>query len=264
MTSELPSIERMAEIAALPDEAEALNNDTNDEARIKLRMFKEKARKRTFKVLACLGIVAAGSATILAWKRSQERSVAEELQTQLGPAASLTSREVEMLQSRADHDSFHSHPLTLQLLLLLRTGADFDNGGGVRFLRKREDVPIGEILNHLKDKQGQVSVLHPKFIQSVTCRAWGDTASGFVRFRVPELMEGTVEYRARRLNGKWTAAEFRLPGSRVSIIRARNKEGRSVWARQYNEKRIIWFHKTEANRPTRPGRFKDRSNTAEL
>jgi hypothetical protein len=45
----------------------------------------------------------------------------------------------------------------------------------------------------------------------------GDTASGTVKFEVPDLYAGQVAFEALRSDGEWTITQFKLPAYDVHI-----------------------------------------------
>ena len=63
------------------------------------------------------------------------------------------------------------------------------------------------------------TLLHADRITEFTCDVKGDTATGAVSFRVPELYEGNVDYVALRKEGRWRIEEFLLPGLSLKVVR---------------------------------------------
>ena len=71
---------------------------------------------------------------------------------------------------------------------------------------------------------GPVTILHADRITDCTCIVEGDKATGKVSFRVPKLLEGKVNYVARRTEGKWRIEEFEIPAHDVHIIRTKDNK----------------------------------------
>lgn len=63
-----------------------------------------------------------------------------------------------------------------------------------------------------------VTFIHTDRITGITSEIHEDIASGTVSFKVPELYQGKVDYKARKHEGKWYVVEFSLPAYQISIV----------------------------------------------
>jgi hypothetical protein len=72
---------------------------------------------------------------------------------------------------------------------------------------------------------GPVTMIHKDRITDITGKVEGDTATGIITYKVPELYFGQVHYVANRKDGKWQIDEFKMPARKVHIVRGEN----GVW-----------------------------------
>jgi hypothetical protein len=62
-----------------------------------------------------------------------------------------------------------------------------------------------------------ITFIHADRITDLTCEVKDDAASGSVSFKVPELYQGKVDYKARKHEGRWYVVEFGLPAYSMSV-----------------------------------------------
>ena len=65
-----------------------------------------------------------------------------------------------------------------------------------------------------------VTMIHADRIQEVTCKVDGDTARGTIKYEVPKLYAGQVDYVARKSDDRWTITEFHLPAHDIHLSRS--------------------------------------------
>ncbi len=114
------------------------------------------------------------------------------------------------------------------LLLTLKTNADDAKAkAAFRFLRPEKPSDVAKEITRsvrgagrFRVALGPVTMIQGNRITDITCVIEGDTAKGFVSFKVPKLYEGKVSYLAKRKDEKWQIREFAMPAYKIHIARA--------------------------------------------
>lgn len=65
---------------------------------------------------------------------------------------------------------------------------------------------------------GPVTMIHGDRITDIHGEVNGDTATGVIKYRVPNLYQGKVHFVARKHDGKWRIEEFKMPARKVHIV----------------------------------------------
>jgi hypothetical protein len=75
---------------------------------------------------------------------------------------------------------------------------------------------------------GPATMIHADRIKDVTCKVAGDAARGTIKFEVPELYAGQIDYLARKADDRWQIVEFHLPARDIHLA----LDERGVWKRK--------------------------------
>ncbi len=121
----------------------------------------------------------------------------------------------------ADSTVIAGTPLTLVLLGLNPSqAADANPEAKTDFWYLTETFPRpSELAGTLwmSRNKGYASFLQPQYITAIEVEVDRDTARGSVRFAVPKLFAGKIQFAAKRESGRWHVVEFELPGYGIEV-----------------------------------------------
>ena len=160
--------------------------------------------------------------------------LSEELARSLIPkAASISNGDFQKLQSNPTINSIQNESLSLVLLTLDVRDQSPKAASDFRFLvegfLKPSEIAAAMSLSRSK---GYMSIIQPEYITGCTITNSGkETASGKITFNAPQLYIGSVDFEARKHEGKWRIEKFQLQSRQISVVLGEDGE----WHRESNE-----------------------------
>jgi hypothetical protein len=185
--------------------------------------------------IAVIALVAASAITFSpsAVLAAEDAAAAKEIKLRLPESAGMSNAEFQKLAAATEVPKLTgdgNHSLTLVVLNLPTDAADDKKAAEFRFLATR--VKPATLARHFGATRGDgfASAIQPGDIKKVTCDVDGDTAKGAVTFAADKLYEGTVQYVAKKIDGRWKVIEFALPAHDIQIHRRADNSWQRVAA----------------------------------
>ena len=171
---------------------------------------------------------------------SQEPPQIDQPFRDLIPAASAIDRKVferiAMSSSNPTADSFDENSLSAELLLLKTTKQEKGNDK-IQFRYLTDNYPKpAEIANEMYHRVSlgplqivhrPVTMIHSERITRCEATVTGSRATGSFDFLVPDLYEGSADFKAQKVDDQWQIIEFEM--KTVGIHIKRNEDGK--WRR---------------------------------
>ena len=154
---------------------------------------------------------------------------AKEIRQLIPSATAMQRADMEKLATAEapKYEDFEDKSFTLQILWM-KTSKDLTAEQREEFNMFSETPKPSDLMNEIYRVRkigrlviplGPVTAIHAERITDFTCEVDGKTASGTVKFKVPNLYEGKVDYIAQRTDDEWHIAEFLMPAYKIHIVR---------------------------------------------
>ncbi|MHC4981868.1 MAG: hypothetical protein ACYTF6_01705 [Planctomycetota bacterium] len=144
----------------------------------------------------------------------------QELKALTSQAASISNQVLLRLQEQGGSPGLTGiRNQTLAAVILFAPLKEARSEAAVRELHSLSSEPR---LIHADNSRPHESfhIFLPENVTAITADVKGDEIAGKVSFRVPEWLEGTVEYTARRFDGGWRVVEFHMPANGIRTVLA--------------------------------------------
>ena len=155
-----------------------------------------------------------------------EKPSAEYVLTLIPKAASVSNEDFQTLVTSSNPAPLENEPLSLVLISFPAANDEIPAEDDIRFLVDTiQPRDLIAAMSPSKSK-GYYSLIQREYIKECKIEAEGgdeDTVFGHVKFIAPDLYEGKVNFRVRKIEGIWKIDQFTLPNRDIQL--ERNDDG---------------------------------------